>query len=152
MPPKQKLKRKPNRLHSSAIRQRGPTAGFSWGGNPHTRYQQAVDAITCPYLFGNGWNYPQTPYIFDFGPHSKNETSCKEYDNAYARQTVFSGQCILYCAGPKRVGADLYCPQKGYGFLKADGLKAQKQPGPDDLREDFLEGEHPAPSRKSYLS
>ena len=42
------------------------------------------------------------------------------------------------------MGADLYCPQKGYGFLKADGLKAQKQPGPDDLREDFLEGEQPA--------
>lgn len=114
------------------------------GADPHTKYYQAVDAFTCPYLFGNEWKYPQTPFIFDFGPDSTPEAGCKDYGTAYARQTIFTGQCILYCNGPKRVGSWLYSVQKGYGFTEPDGIKGQRRKGPDALREDFLEGEQPA--------
>lgn len=113
------------------------------GANPRTKYYQAIDAFTCPYLFGNELRYTQTPRIFDFVADFRGKTPAKDYNDAYPMQTVYSGQCFLYCAGPKQVGIEKYSPEKGYGFLETEHIWAKEQNGPDDLCRDFLESAEP---------
>ncbi len=134
------LPQSPVLCHTAAITHRR----IFLGADPDTRFRQAVDAFTCPLLFGNELCYPRTPCIFDFGASSQKQTACKDYDNTYPRQIILSGQCILYCAGPKPVGAEPYTPEKGYGFLDTEGICRKKRNAPDDLRADFLEGSRPA--------
>lgn len=110
------------------------------GANAHTRYYQAIDAFTCPYLFGNELRYTQTPCIFDFGADSRKISAAKDYKNAYPMQTIFSGQCLLYCAGPRPAGMEKFSSEKGYGFLETGHIQAIQQDGPDDFCRDFLEG------------
>lgn len=110
------------------------------GADRHTGYYQAVDSFTCGYLLANEHRYVQTPYIFDFGTGEGE----KDYEDSYPRQFAMAGQCILYAAGPRRIGAEEYLTEKGYGFLQTDGIRAADRGRPDDLRRDLLEGDREA--------
>ncbi len=124
------------------------------GADRHTGYFKLIDAFTCPYLFGNELQYHMTPYVFDFGLCK----GFKDYSNAYPVQTIRSGRCVLYCGGPRRLGAEQYpadCFAEGntidaafltrsYGFLNAKDIRAIERSGPDDLRKDFLESQREA--------
>lgn len=68
------------------------------GADRHTAFRKAVDGFTCAYGWGNELRYCQTPYVFDFG----NIDLEKNYDDAYDRQIVMSGRCILYTADQNR--------------------------------------------------
>lgn len=106
------------------------------GEDRHTAFYKAVDSFVCPYGLADSRRYTMTPYIFDFG---KTDT-VKNYDNVYSPQIYRLQRCILYSAGPKRLGAEEYKEGVGYGFGSAEGIEAADRGLPDDMRRDFLEG------------
>lgn len=106
------------------------------GEDRHTAFYKVVDAFVCPFGLADSRQYTMTPYIFDFG---KTDTE-KNYDNVYSRQAYRLQRCILYSAGPRRLGAESYDKNKGYGFCTAEGIEAMDRGRPDDMRRDFLEG------------
>lgn len=106
------------------------------GADRHTSYYQAVDGFTCAYLLANDFRYVQTPYIFDFGTGNGK----KNYNNSYPRQFAIAGQSVLHSVGPRRIGAEKFIAETGYGFLDKEGIIAIDSGGPDDLRRDLLEG------------
>lgn len=110
------------------------------GADSNTSYYRAMDAFVCGYLLANELRYVQTPYIFDFGI----KEGKKNYDDSYPRQFVTSGRCILYAAGPRRIGTDEYRPETGFGFLEQGDVRAVDRGKPDSLRRDFLEGQQTA--------
>ena len=110
------------------------------GADKNTSYYRAVDAFTCGYLLANELRYVQTPYIFDFGTQ---ETE-KDYNNSYPKQFVVSGRCVLYAAGPRRMGVNEYRCETGWGFLQQGDLRTVDRGKPDDLRRDFVEGQNEA--------
>ncbi len=110
------------------------------GEDPNTKFYQSVDHFTCGYLLGNELRYCRTPYIFDFGPGEAE----KDYNDAYPRQIVITGQAVLYTGGPRRVGAEEYSAALGYGFQRKGEIRGVDRRKPDDLRRDFLEGSEPA--------
>lgn len=110
------------------------------GADRDTAYCRAVDAFTCAYLLANDYRYMATPYIFDFGSGEGE----KDYDNAYPMQIAIGGQCALYSAVPRRIGAEEYCQNKGYGFRSGVCIHSQDRGRPDDIRRDFVEGSEEA--------
>lgn len=113
------------------------------GENTNTAFYKAVDSMVCPYGYAEGWRYPMTPYIFDF-----TEEKNKDYENVYRRQIIRAGRACLYAGGPRAVGTEEYCADRGYGFLTEAGMGPETiticgRKGPDDLRRDFAEGELP---------
>lgn len=106
------------------------------GADRHTAYCQAVDACTCAYLLANDFKYVPTPYIFDFGIGVQE----KNYDDSYPLQIAIGGQTALYSSAPRRIGAEEYRQEKGYGFCGVTGIGGADRGGPDALRRDFLEG------------
>lgn len=107
------------------------------GADRHTAYCQAVDACICAYLLANDFKYVPTPYIFDFGTGEQE----KNYDDSYPIQIAIGGQTSLYSAVPRRIGAEEYRQDRGYGFEHAESISSRDSGGPDDLRRDFLEGD-----------
>lgn len=133
------------------------------GEDRDTAYYKAIDAMVCPYGFGETHRYAMTPYVFDF-----TDEPDKDYDEVYAPQLIEAGRAVLLAGGPRCAGTERYTADRGYGFLeiqveesaaagqnKACGNTADrntagqntaepatlvKRPGPDALRRDFVQG------------
>jgi len=106
------------------------------GEDRHTEFNKAVDSFTCAYLLGNVYRYTMTPYVFDFGLADGD----KNYDAVYRKNYCMTGGSTVFFGKPRRIGAEVYSGDKGYGFASLDGLSVGDRAAPDDLRRDFVEG------------
>lgn len=106
------------------------------GGDRHTEFYKAVDSFTCAYRLGNSHQYQMTPYIFDFG----DTADVKNYDAVFHKEFYATGRSLLFFGGPKRLGAEVYQEDTGYGFAPHRGIAVKDRKAPDDLRKDFVEG------------
>lgn len=109
------------------------------GEDRHTRFYKAMDSMVCPYGYAESLHYGMTPYVFDF-----TEQTGKDYDDVYEKQILEAGRCVLYAGGPRPVGAQRWCADRGYGFLSGGDTRITKRTGPDSVRRDFAEGSEEA--------